>query len=284
MIGNPVEENPIDLLFSHFYERFEVPVRFIKVHLVSAEALGECLRGAQAMGYAYVGITVPYKTVVAEHLDEIDPRSRGIGAINLVEFLGEDRRMVGRNTDGEALARAIGLNAEIAGSRICILGAGGAARGIGAELARQGARSITITAMDPAQGEPVAGMVRGFGGDVFEGLFLHWSEAVAIPDGTDIVINATPVGSAPALDELDLEWDSLSRAGVAVDVITGPRRTAFTVRAHEMGLLTVDGVDMLVAIVHSDLRERGIDIGWREVEGYARELTGEPASADSIGE
>ncbi|MGI9556582.1 MAG: shikimate dehydrogenase family protein [Solirubrobacterales bacterium] len=280
MIGNPVEENPIDLLFNRFYERYEIPLHFMKIRVDRPEKLGDALRGARDLGFAFSGITVPYKTSVEEHLDEVDPGSRGIGAINFVEFVGEERRMVGRNTDGEALATSIELKAPIAGQRICILGAGGAARGVGAELARRGARSITVISLNPGRGEQVTEMLRGFGAEGFEAAYVRWQGDAQIPDGTDMVINATPVGAAQGLDELDLDWDSLSAASVAVDVITGPRRTGFMTRAHDLGLTTVDGVDMLIDIVHVDMQHRDIDVAREDVAEYARELAGAPVSAD----
>jgi shikimate dehydrogenase len=283
MIGNPVEENPIDLLFNRFYEHLEVPLHFLKSHVDGPEQLGECLRGAGALGFSYVCITVPYKEAIIEHLDEIASESRGIGAINFVDFVGDDRRTVGVNTDGPALAGSIEIKAEIEGARICILGAGGAARGVGAELARRGARSIALGAIELRQGEAVAEMLRGFGseGSGFESSVLDWQGELTIPEGTDIVINATPVGAAPELDELALDWDSLAHARVAVDVITGPRCTGFLARADGLGLTTVDGIDMLVDIVHVDLGRRDFDVAREEIDDYARELTGEPVATRS---
>ena len=278
MVGSPVEENPIDLLFNRCYEQAGVPVHFMKFHVERAEHLGDCVRGARALGFAFMGVTVPYKRAVIPHLDEIAPDSRGIGAINVVEFVGDDRRGVGHNTDGSALATSIEQVTTIAGRRICVLGAGGAARGVGAELARRGARSIAVAARDPAEGEPVAEMIRGRGPDGFEATFVPWGEVLSVPDGTEVVVNATPVGAAPQLGELALDWASLGRAGVAVDVVTGPRQTGFLQRAHDMGLITVDGVDMLVDIVHGTLQTMGADLGRDEVDEHARALAGDPVA------
>ncbi|MEM1366927.1 MAG: hypothetical protein AAGG02_02705, partial [Cyanobacteria bacterium P01_H01_bin.15] len=99
MVGNPVEENPLDLLFNYFFERTEAPYRQIKLHVDSADDLGVCLAGARKMGFVNFGCTVPYKTEIIEHCDEIAERSKGIGAINLVTFEGPERRAVGENTD-----------------------------------------------------------------------------------------------------------------------------------------------------------------------------------------
>lgn len=164
----------------------------------------------------------------------------------------------------------------IEGRRFLILGAGGAARGIGAEIARQGARSITIAARNPSQGRDVAEALSRFGTSAFTTDSLHWNGPLPIPDGTEIVLNATPVGDYPEERELDLDWTSLAKATMAVDVITGPRNTRFLKKAHSLNLLTVDGVDMLVDIVQVGLAGFGVIVPREDIDAYARELSGPP--------
>jgi len=278
MLGNPVEENPIDLLFNRFFEQEGAPYRLIKFRVESPDDLGSCLEGARKMGFAALAFTVPYKMAIVPHCDDIDEQSKGIGAINFITFEGPERRAVGKNTDGIAICSAIRRKMAIEGKRVLILGAGGAARGIGAEIARQGAASITLAARDPAKGTPVAEVFRRFGDRTFTSAFLHWKGSLCIPDGTDVVLNATSAGAFPEEGELDLNWSSLAQAKMAVDVITGPRNTPFLRKAHSMNLLTVDGVDMLVDIVQVGLSGFGVTVPREKIDAYARELSGEPLS------
>lgn len=274
MVGNPVEENPIDLLFNRFFDREGAPYRLIKFRVESKEDLGACVEGARKMGFAGLAFTVPYKVAILPHCDEIAGPSQGIGAINFITFEGPERRAVGKNTDGLAICSAIRQKTTIEGRRFLILGAGGAARGIGAEIARQGAASITVAARNPSQGRSVAETIRGFGSPTFASGFLHWDGPLSIPDGTEIVLNATPVGDYPEEKELDLDWSSLARATMAVDVITGPRNTCFLKKAHSLNLLTVDGIDMLVDIVQVGLAGLGFAVPREEIDAYAREVSG----------
>ncbi len=276
MVGNPVEENPIDLLFNRFFDQEGAPYRLIKFRVESAEDLGTCVEGARKMGFAGMAFTVPYKMAAIPHCDEIAESSRGIGAINFITFEGPERRAVGKNTDGLAICSAIRQKMTIEGRNFLILGAGGAARGIGAEIARQGAASITIAARNPAQGRSVAEALRGFGTPTFTSDFLPWNGPLPLPDGTEIVLNATPIGDYPEERELDLDWSSLAKATMAVDVITGPRNTRFLLKAHSMNLLTVDGVDMLVDIVHVGLAGLGVTVPREEIAAYALKLSGPP--------
>lgn len=276
MVGNPVEENPIDLLFNRFFDREGTPLRFVKLHVERPEDLGACVEGARKMGFAGMAFTVPYKVAVIPYCDEIAESSQGVGAINFITFEGPERRAVGKNTDGIAICNAIRQKMPVEGKRFLILGAGGAARGIGAEIARQGAAAITIAARNPSAGEAVAEALRRFGGAEFASLFVPWNGALEIPEGTDIVLNATPVGDFPQQAELDLDWATLPRATMAVDVITGPRITPFLRKAHSMNLHTIDGVDMLVDIVEVGLSGFGVSVPREEIAAYATELTGPP--------
>lgn len=276
MVGNPVEENPIDLLFNRFFDRAEAPCRLIKFRVGSAEDLGICVQGARTMGFAAMAITVPYKMAVIPHCEEIAAPSRGIGAINFLTFEGPERRVVGKNTDGIAICSAIRQQMDFAGKRFLILGAGGAARGIGAEIARQGAASITIAARNPEKGQPVTEMLRTFGTPGFASDFLPWSGPLRIPDGTDIVLNATPAGAFPGEEELLLDWTSMATAKMAVDVVTGPRNTRFLRKAHSLKLLTVDGIDMLIDIVQVGLAGFGVIVPREEIEAHARTISGPP--------
>jgi len=276
MVGNPVEENPIDLLFNRFFDREGVPLRFVKLHVESPEDLGVCVEGARKMGFAAMAFTVPYKIAVLPYCDEIAESSQGVGAINFITFEGPERRAVGKNTDGIAICSAIRQKMPIEGKRFLILGAGGAARGIGAEIARQGAAAITIAARKPSEAHAVSGALRRFGNANFTSLFFHWNGALEIPEGTDIVLNATTTGDFPQQAELDLDWTTLARATMAVDVITGPRITPFLRKAHSMDLLTVDGVDMLVDIVEVGLSGFGVSVPREEIAAYATHLTGPP--------
>ncbi|MBN8712273.1 MAG: hypothetical protein J0I10_23105 [Verrucomicrobia bacterium] len=104
MVGNPVEENPIDLLFNRFFELEGTPLRFLKIRVERAEDLGVCLEGARKMGFAGFAITVPYKMAIVPHCDEILESSQGVGAVNFVTFEGPERRAVGKTRTGSRSA------------------------------------------------------------------------------------------------------------------------------------------------------------------------------------
>ncbi|MEM8621777.1 MAG: shikimate dehydrogenase [Actinomycetota bacterium] len=275
MVGNPVEENPLDLLFNRFLERGQVPLRQLKFHVDHADDLAVCLEGARKMGFVGFGVTVPYKTDMPALCDDIVPDSQSIGAINTVIFEGPDRRAVGRNTDGVAAITGLQRITDVTGAHVVILGAGGVARGIGAALADAGVGSITVAARRAEQGESVVAMLAGRSPRL-DTSYAPWVDTLQLASVPDIIVNATPVGAAPAVGALDLDWGSVSGAGIAVDVVTGPRITPFITSAHEAGMATIDGVDMLVDIVHINIGLFGVDIERDDIDAYARELSGLP--------
>ena len=143
-------------------------------------------------------------------LDEIDPAARAIGAVNTVVF-GEDGRKVGYNTDEAGFAEAICAftgRESLAGLRVALLGAGGAAKAVMCALRRLGAEVETF------HRRPLA---PGFG----------------------LVVNATPVDPVPEY--------SFSGCEMVYDLRYEPPETPLMARARAAGCRVENGFSMLVA-------------------------------------
>jgi shikimate dehydrogenase len=126
-----------------------------------------------------------------------------------------------------------------------VLGAGGAARAIAVEAALAGARSVTIVNRDRGRGEELAALVAER--TPAEADFVDWSGPFSVPDGTDIVVNATPVGLFPDVGaRVDLDVESLRPGMVVADVIPNPPRTNLIADAEARGCTVLDGLGMLV--------------------------------------
>jgi shikimate dehydrogenase len=77
---------------------------------------------------------------------------------------------------------------------------------------------------------------------------MQWKSPVALPKGTTMVMNATHLGCAPHLEPVPVDWSTVDRSCLAVDVITNPRITPFLESARAHGCQVVDGVEMLVQL------------------------------------
>ena len=113
------------------------------------------------------------------------------------------------------------------------------------ELAWAGASHLTLFTRRKAQGEEVAALVSRASG--VPAVWQPWVGEVEIPAGTQILINATHLGCAPALESVPVDWHSIA-ATTVVDVITNPRITPFLQTARARGCPIVDGVEMLVQL------------------------------------
>ncbi len=244
MFGHPVVENPIDQMFDAVYKHYGLNWQFWKMDINSALEIPTAITGAKAMGFAGFCITVPYKIDVIPTLDGFDDDVLVIGAANYVTF--EEGRMIGHNNDGKGVVKAIEKVTSIAGKRAVMLGAGGAGRAMAVEIARAGVAHLTLITRRESQGVEVADMVQRATGVPTE--WVSWTGTIALPEGTQIVLNATHLGSLPELESVPIDWNTLSADATVVDVITNPRITPFLATAREKGCSVVDGVDMLVQL------------------------------------
>lgn len=244
MLGHPVAENPIDIMFDAVYSHYGLNWQFWKSDVPSVELLGPAVAGLVPLGYRGVGITVPYKVEVIPLLDEVDADVKAIGAANYLTM--ENGRLIGHNNDGKGVVKAIQKQRSLKGEHVVMLGAGGAGRAMAVEIAWAGAAQLTLVTRREAQGREVAERITAVSG--VPATWQAWSSPVRVPQGTTLLMNATHLGCAPALEPVPIDWSSVGPGCLAVDVITNPRITPFLQTAREHGCGVVDGVEMLVQL------------------------------------
>ncbi|MCT0206149.1 hypothetical protein [Synechococcus sp. CS-1332] len=115
-----------------------------------------------------------------------------------------------------------------------MLGAGGAGRAMAVEMAWAGAAHLTLVTRRQEQGQEVADTVTRAAG--VPAVWASWQGEVVVPAGTSLLMNATHLGCAPALELVPVRWDSVDPACVVVDVITNPRITPFLATARRLAM------------------------------------------------
>jgi shikimate dehydrogenase len=201
---------------------------------VAPGSVGGALEAMRALGLGGLSVTMPHKEAAAELVDELDPAAAALSSVNTVVPIG-DGRLKGYSTDGAGFVASLdAAGIDVVGQRVCVLGAGGAARAIVDAVARAGAASVVVVNRS-ADRALAAAQLAGAIGSV--------GEAASIAE-TDIVVNATSVGMGSA----DAPFDpTLLHAGqVVADIVYHPRRTALLSGAAERGARTVEGLGMLV--------------------------------------
>jgi shikimate dehydrogenase len=241
VFGQPVEENPTQAMIEAAFAAAGLDWRYLTIE-VAPEDLGDAVRGARAMGFRGFNCTIPHKVAVVEHLDRLSEAAGLIGAVNCVVREGE--ALLGENTDGAGFLAALRRRRDPKGTRVVLLGAGGAARAIGVELALAGAESITVVNRSAERGRELGVVLEGLVADV---AVEPPGDGFRVPAGTDLVVNATSIGLYPAVEAVvPLVLDEVAGRALVADVIPNPPETRFLRETAAAGCETLDGLEMLV--------------------------------------
>jgi len=243
VFGYPVDENPTGVVEEAAFREAGIPWRYLTV-LVKPEDLGDAVRGMRAMNWRGVNLTIPHKIAVISHLDELSPAAEIIGAVNTV--VNREGRLLGENTDGKGMLKSlVESGRDPKGRHVTVLGAGGAARAVAVECALAGARKVSIINRTVLRGEELAALVSGKTAAACE--FLPWTPGIRVPEGTDLLINATSIGLFPDTDARpDIDYGSVGPSMAAADVVFNPPDTPFLKEVAARGAQAINGLGMLV--------------------------------------
>jgi shikimate dehydrogenase len=209
---------------------------------VSPEELGrrvDELRDPSVVGF---NVTIPHKVAVMPLLDKLDNSASTVGAVNTV--VNHGGLLVGHNTDSVASTHVLQETyGDLAGCRVVILGAGGAARAVASGLAPH-AEKITILARDESKAKSLVEHMRAKNqSKIQDGSF---GEVTEIIHSADVLVNATPVGMHPNIDASPVEAHALHAGLLVFDLIYNPERTRLLMDAEATGARAVGGLKMLV--------------------------------------
>ena len=207
---------------------------------VSPEKLQIAIRQFQRTGGRGLNITVPHKSEVAKIVDRMSERAATAGAVNTLTF--SDGEIYGDNTDGIGLLRdlAVNLGVSLEGSRILILGAGGATRGIVGPLLEMQPASIRIANRTLGRAQALADHFSQ-SGNVSACRF----NVVPVTEKYDLIINATSAGVKG--ESPPYPAAAISESTFCYDLSYGLKPTPFSVWARESGASrSVMGWGMLV--------------------------------------
>lgn len=242
VFGQPVAENPTQVMVEAAFRQMGLDWRYLTIEVPPA-GLPAAVAGMKAMGFQGVNCTIPHKVAVVPLLDELTPAAKAIGAVNCVVRRGD--RLVGENTDGKGFLQSVKEYGPVQGKRAVLLGAGGAARAIGVELLRAGARSVIVVNRGEARGRELAAVLDAV--EPGRSSFVPWRGDYAVPAGTELVVNATSIGLYPEVEaRVPLDVETLAPGTLVCDVIPNPPRTRLVRDAEARGCVTLDGLGMLV--------------------------------------
>jgi shikimate dehydrogenase len=244
IFGYPIAHSLSPLMYNtafdyHGFDAMYLPFAIHPDHLEIA------VKSVAALHIRGVNVTIPHKQAVMAWLDELSPEARLIGAVNTIQL--RDGRLYGYNTDGVGFVRALEeAGSDLAGRRVMLLGAGGAARAIAVQLCLSGIHRLYLANRTPRRAEELAEFLKQNlpHADISVVSMGESSLAAHLPH-SDIVVNATSVGMQPG-DPVVLPSTELGPQHLVCDIVYRPLQTPLLRVAQQQGARTVDGLGMLL--------------------------------------
>jgi len=238
VVADPVGHSLSPLIHNAAFRHLKLNKVYVPFR-VPKEDLARFMDDAAELDIKGLSVTIPHKEAVLEHLTGMDEAVTGIGAANTVLFRGRQR--LGCNTDcqsamdslEEAMGGAGRQEAPFKGKTVLVLGAGGVGKAIAFGLVRRGA-SVVLADGDADRATQLAGRLRCRSVD--------WAIRTGIM--ADVVVNCTPIGMHPNVDETPLTRLHLRPAMVVFDAVYNPENTLLIKEARQRGCKVVTGVDM----------------------------------------
>lgn len=240
VIGDPVAHSRSPAILNAAFEATGIDWVFVGF-VVRKGAAAQAVEAMRTLGIAGMSVTMPHKSEVIEALDSLSDTASRLGAVNCIEWEGE--RLIGHNTDGDGLLASLrAQGVEPSGSRVVVLGAGGAARAAVLALGDAGAAEVLVLNRSPERGRAAAALVPGARSVSLTGDPGDLTAALA---DADLLVNATPVGMAEG-DASPVPREALHPGLVVSDLIYHPPRTPLMEAASAAGARAHNGLGMLV--------------------------------------
>jgi 3-dehydroquinate dehydratase/shikimate dehydrogenase len=228
--GNPISHSLSPLIHSTAFRRENVNAIMLPLKV---KALGDLLTLTRDLPLSGVAVTMPLKQEVLPHLANMDPLTARIGACNTLRT-GADGKLYGFNTDVAGVVRPLEKRMKLKGSRILVVGAGGAARAAVFGLVEQGAE-VFVTNRTHETAVALARKAHA------KSLKLD----VLAKNRFDAIINTTPCGMAGVKQAMAIKESDLN-ASLVFDMVYNPLDTPLLQLARKRGLAVISGVEMFV--------------------------------------
>jgi 3-dehydroquinate dehydratase/shikimate dehydrogenase len=227
--GNPIRSSLSPIMMNTAFRRETVNAVYLALQTTK---LSDLLKLVHEIPIQGVSITMPLKQEILPHLEQTDPLSAKIGAVNTIRLL--DGKLYGFNTDVAGIVTPLEKRLSLKGAKVLVLGAGGAARAAVFGLRDKGAE-VFILNRTPETAQKLA---RQSGSKAIK------KDALAKMT-FDVIVNATPIGmtgnkSPQLLDAKDLN------TRIVFDLVYNPLETPLIRMARQAGITIITGVEMFV--------------------------------------
>lgn len=247
VIGHPVEHSLSPVMHNAAIAHLGLDYVYLPFP-IAPENLEIAIAGFAAIDIVGFSVTIPHKQAIMPLLSEITPIAQAIGAVNTVSR--KNHKWVGTNTDIEGFIAPLQTTYKQDWSQkvAVILGNGGAARAVVAGCHQLGFAKIYVLGRNVQKLQAFCDSWSN--SPIDENLQVGtWDELAKLIPQTDLLVNTTPIGMYPKVDESPLsaeEIAKLPRGAIAYDLIYIPKPTLFLKLAEKQGAIAIDGLEMLV--------------------------------------
>ncbi|MBC2704366.1 shikimate dehydrogenase [Desulfobacula sp.] len=232
IFGNPVRHSKSPAIHNACFRQHRINAVYLAFEI---DKISKGITAMKTLNIKGASVTIPFKESIMNHLDWIDEDALNIGAVNTV--VNKDGKLLGYNTDYKAAIsplKPIGIKDK----RVCIIGAGGAARAVAYGLHKRKGNLVIIN-RNKERGESLALK--------YKADFIPMSETDKMDDITaDIIINTTPLGMSPDVEKSAFPSNQMNSQMVVMDIVYNPLRTKLLSEAQKKGCTTIDGLSMFL--------------------------------------
>ncbi len=244
LIGKPLKRRHSQVMHDAAFDAAGIDARYVLREIESDEVEG-VVADARGPGWLGLGITAPYKRVVAALVDEVEGAAQQIGAVNNV-VRTDDRRLIGFNSDAPGFRAGVELamGRSLAEAEVVVAGAGGAAHAVVHACLTAGAARVTVASRRADAARVLLERFASIGdGDRLFAELGHNTVREALRSA-DVAVNATTVGMIDPGATIDI--DLLPDHGTVFDLVYVPAETPLLAAARARGLRAANGSEMLI--------------------------------------
>ncbi|HEV8696599.1 MAG TPA: shikimate dehydrogenase [Candidatus Limnocylindrales bacterium] len=244
LIGKPLKRRHSQVMHDAAFDACGIDARYV-LREIEPDAVERIVAAARGPDWLGLGVTAPYKQVVAGLVDEVEGDAQTIGAVNNV-VRTDDGRLIGFNSDAPGFRAGVELamGRPLEGAKVVVAGAGGAAHAVVYALLAAAASRVIVgnRTVDSAHT-----LLERFG-DIGDGE----RAATALGDNgfrdalrsADLAVNATTVGMIDLGATIDVE--ALPETATVFDLVYVPAETDLIRSARGRGLRAANGSEMLI--------------------------------------
>jgi len=249
LLGDPVSHSLSPLIHNTGFEELDLDMIYLPFRIGGA-SIGDAVNALKTFGFAGANVTIPHKQEIIFYLDELTERAEAVGAVNTIicehPESGSSLRLVGDNTDVAGFLQPLSsFHDRLKDGEALVWGCGGGARAVVYALLKEIEMSkIHLVCRDIERGKTLARVLDDSGDRIS---VTKWDYATLALQKAVLLVNATPLGMTPRIDETPCRHpDLITSDHLVYDLVYNPARTQLLNQADAKGAYQIEGLQMLI--------------------------------------